>query len=77
MRSAASIVATLHRRDCSFRLNSPPMRIPPQAVIGGSSLVHLHQEISNGAAARLTLTMIHWIIVRALRPSWTSVVDIA
>ncbi len=27
------------------------MRIPPQAVIGGSSLVHLHQEISHGAAA--------------------------
>ena len=46
------------------------MRFPPQAVIGGSSLVHLHQEISHGAAARPTLTMIHRIIVRALRPSF-------
>ena len=42
-----------------------------------AALVHLHQEISHGAAARPTLTMIHWIIVRALRPSWTSVADIA
>ena len=42
-----------------------------------AALVHLHQEISHGAAARPTLTMIHWIIVRALRPSWTSVAYIA
>ena len=42
-----------------------------------AALVHLHQEISHGAAARPTLTMIHWIIVRALRPSWTSIADMA
>ena len=42
-----------------------------------AALVHLHQEISHGASARPTLTMIHWIIVRALRPSWTSIADMA
>ena len=42
-----------------------------------AALVHLHQEISNGAAARPTLRMIHWIILRALRPSWTSIANIA
>ena len=42
-----------------------------------AALVHLHQEISHGAAARPTLTMIHWIIVQALRPSWTSIAEIA
>ena len=35
-------VRSLNRRKscghCLFRLNSPPMRFPPQAVIGGSSL---------------------------------------
>ena len=31
---------------CSFRLISPPMRFPPQAVIGGSSLdPHLRMEL--------------------------------
>ena len=34
--------------------------------------VPLNQEISHGAAARPSLKMIHWIIFRALRPSWTS-----
>ena len=27
---------------CSFRLISPPMKYPPQAVIGGSSLARVH-----------------------------------
>ena len=36
--SAGSIVATpLHGEIAPFRLISPPMRFPPQAVIGGSS----------------------------------------
>jgi hypothetical protein len=36
-------IRSLNRRsspswgDCSFRLISPPMKFPPQAVIGGSS----------------------------------------
>ena len=42
-----------------------------------AALVHLHQEISHGAAARPTLTMIHRIIARALRPSWTSIAEAA
>ena len=33
-----SIVATPHSGDCSFRLISPPIRFPPLAGIGGSSL---------------------------------------
>ena len=37
--------------------------------------VPLNQEISHGAAARPSLKMIHWIIFRALRPSWTSLRD--
>ena len=37
--------------------------------------VPLNQEISHGAAARPPLKMIHWIIFRALRPSWTSLRD--
>ena len=58
--------------------------IPGSGMVKGNdgamacaALVHLHQEISHGAAARPTLTMIHRIIVRALRPSWTSAADIA
>ena len=35
--SAGSIVASPHSGHCSFRLISPPMKFPPQAVIGGSS----------------------------------------
>ena len=36
--SAASMVATpLHGEIAPFRLISPPMKFPPQAVIGGSS----------------------------------------
>ena len=35
--SAGSIVASPHGGHCSFRLISPPMKFPPQAVIGGSS----------------------------------------
>ena len=35
--SAGSIVANPHSGHYSFRLISPPMKFPPQAVIGGSS----------------------------------------
>ena len=41
LRSARPQFRSLNRRKsyghCLFRLISPPMRIPPQAVIGGSS----------------------------------------
>ena len=42
-----------------------------------AALVHLHQEISHGDAARPMLILIHWINIRALRPSWTSIAEAA
>ena len=43
---SVSLRSTLQADKSSFRLISPPMKFPPQAVIGGSSLdPHLRMEL--------------------------------
>ena len=63
--SAGSIDASPHSGHCSFRLISPPMRFPPQAVIGGSSCTKGLQPL-----ASMLRTIILWEYIVGSRCSW-------
>ena len=54
---SVSLRSTLQADKSSFRLISPPMRFPPQAVIGGSSLDPQLRMLYHFASKRLNVTI--------------------